>query len=304
MIKILLPVVVIAAAFSAVLFAVSDSKAAVNITTAQDAYDTPVGWPGYSDSDSRVLVGRTGGKVVTAGWRFENLEIPACTLITSASVTLVQREWGHEFETTFALEDIASPEPFTKMSTPSQRWANRTDSSVSWSWDKATPGTEIESPSLASMIQELVDTYGDIDSIVMLETPNASHAFTEYHEWESIESGQPAVLHVEYASGGGAGYGYGYGCTPPGAPQPLIGIYEVSNVIDISEKTTQTFVATCQTGDKATGGGYEITSPVSKNAYSIVKSASTGTGWAVTVTNHTGADIVGKVQAVCGDFTP
>ena len=209
--RFLVPLVVVAATFSALVLADSSANASVTATASQDAFHNPDGWPHYDDASERIYLGTSRHDIVTGGWKFDNLGIPACAVVTNARVTLTQRNWGYVTDSQFAMEDVADPENFSKYNSPADRWSDRTDATVSWTWDKGRPGDEIESPSLAALVQELINTYGDVDSLVLLERPDADTGWSEYHEWETIESGAPARLTIEFASSGAGGYGYGYG---------------------------------------------------------------------------------------------
>jgi hypothetical protein len=61
------------------------------------------------------------------------------------------------------------------------------------------PGSWRNSPSLAEGIQELVNSYGALDSIALLES-SAGVAQGRYHSWSSYERNPQlaAKLHVEY----------------------------------------------------------------------------------------------------------
>jgi hypothetical protein len=154
-----------------------------------DAYESPAGWPNFSATDVVVYAGAPNGSGATyGGWRWDGLGIPAGAIITGAYVELKQAQWGYAVTTTLSLEDGAAPATFTPGSTPADRWAGRTGFEQAWAWPKATPGTWISTPDLAAGVQELVDTYGGIDSLALLESGEGV-ANTEYHEWSSFESG-------------------------------------------------------------------------------------------------------------------
>ncbi len=165
-----------------------------------DAYHDPNGWPHYSDDDDRVLAGAPGIAGPTyGGWRWDDLAIPEGAIITSAHVELTQQGWGHLFQTELALQDEASPDSFSPESSPAHRWGDRTDFSAQWTWGKGVPDTVVMTPDLTSGVQELVDRYGAIDSIVMLESGQGVTQ-NEYHEWHSFERdpNKAAKLHIEW----------------------------------------------------------------------------------------------------------
>lgn len=165
-----------------------------------DAHHDPVSWPNYSDKDHRVIAGAPGSKGPTyGGWRWNNLGIPEGAVITSAYVELTQQGWGHLFQTELALQNAASPDSFSRESSPFHRWSEKTDFSTVWTWGKDVPNTVIQTPDLTAGIQELVDRYGSLDSVALLESGEGVQQF-EHHEWHSFEE-DPALaarLHIEW----------------------------------------------------------------------------------------------------------
>ena len=167
-----------------------------------DAYHVPAGWPGYSDSKSAVYAGAPGSGPAWGGWRWTSLGIPAGATITEAYVELNQSGWGYNMTTTLAFEDSPNPATFSGASTPYDRWANHTTLEVDWAWPKKAPGTWIQTPSLVAIIQELVDTHGAIDTVVLLEDGTGVPT-GRYHQWVAFEGGPSlaAKLHITYSSG-------------------------------------------------------------------------------------------------------
>lgn len=197
---------IIAAVAVAVTLIVTGGTSAATVPTTQDAYASEAApWPGYSDSDTRVMVGRTNNDKVYGGWRFTGLDIPADAIITTAYVELVQQEWGSLFESTFVFENVKDAKHFTEDSTPLDRWDNRTIEEAPWIWTRVTPGTQVRSPSLVAAMQELVDNYGSLENVVLIEAPADSTPPGQYHQWGSMESGQGARLVIEYTNGDGSG---------------------------------------------------------------------------------------------------
>ncbi len=185
------------------LAAMSFSADARVSASADDAYHTPGGWPDYNHGDIVVYAGSPGGNGPTwGGWRFTGLELPANAVIVDAYVELTQAEWGNVITTTLALEDSARPSAFSPESSPAHRWQDRTDFQVKWTWTRGVPGTRVRTPSLAEGIQELVNTYGSVDTIVLLESGEGV-ATSQYHSWASYDA-DPSLaprLHIEYTIG-------------------------------------------------------------------------------------------------------
>ena len=146
--------------------------------------------------------GAPGSGPAWGGWRWTSLGIPAGATITEAYVELNQSGWGYNMTTTLAFEDSPNPATFSGASTPYDRWANHTTIEVDWAWPKKAPGTWIQTPSLVAIIQELVDTHGAIDTVVLLEDGTGVPT-GRYHQWVAFEGGPSlaAKLHITYSSG-------------------------------------------------------------------------------------------------------
>jgi hypothetical protein len=168
--------------------------------SANDAFHSPSGWPGYSHTSNVVYAGAPGGSGPTyGGWRWTGLNIPAGAVVVSAYVELGQAGWGYAFTTTLSLQDAASPASFSQSSTPYHRWQSRTDFETAWSWQRSGPGTRVSTPGLAAGVQELVDRYGGLNTLVLLESgqgvPNGNS-----HEWQAFDGSPQAAarLRIEW----------------------------------------------------------------------------------------------------------
>lgn len=171
-------------------------------SSSDDAYSAfASGWPGYSDIDISLYAGFPGGNSpVVGGWRWTGLNIPPGATILSAWVELSQAWYGYNLTTTLTFQDEQFPTTFSPGHPPAARIANRMPFSVPWTWNgPAHPGTWFSTPSLAAGIQELVDRYGWIDAVVLLEdgsgvTPG------RYHSWDTYDA-DPAFaarLHLTF----------------------------------------------------------------------------------------------------------
>lgn len=167
-----------------------------------DAYDLPEGihWPGYSHTDQMIHVGRPNGSFVSyGGWRWDGLNIPANAVVTRAYVELNQKNWGWQVETTLALENSASPGSFSSENSPADRWSNATTNRYDWFWPRQEPGDWTTTPDLAAAVQELIDSYGALDAIALLESgqraPNG-----KAHTWAAfdLDPSRGAILHIEW----------------------------------------------------------------------------------------------------------
>ena len=151
--------------------------------SSDDAHHDTGGWPFYSDTARDIYVGAPGGgHYVLGGWRWTALGLPADATIKSAYAEFNQWGWGYEITTTLSLEDAHSPEAFSASSTPFHRWSSRTSFEVDWTWAEELPGSWTKGPSLVDGIQELIDTYGAIQEIVLLEN-GAGISEGRYHTW-------------------------------------------------------------------------------------------------------------------------
>ena len=170
-------------------------------SSADDAYHAPGGWPGYSGTASTVLAGaRSSNGPTYGGWRWTDLGLPANVEITDAYVEFNQAGWGNVFPTTLAFQDDASPLAFAGVDSPFHRWATRTTFQLDWTWDKQSSSSWIRSPSLTAGIQELVDRYGALNEIALLESGEPAAAGL-YHEWAAfdLDPGRSAILHIEFS---------------------------------------------------------------------------------------------------------
>ena len=198
---------------------ISFSVSALNIVTldaqinlgTDDAYHTPTGWPNYSDSAISVTAGARGANGPQwGGWRWADLGIPASATVLSAYVELNQLSLGDVFVTTLAFQSAASPATFSSGDSPSDRWATHTTFEVDWTWPKGSSGDWIQTPSLVAGIQELIDTHGALDALVLIED-GTGVAPNDYHDWRAFDGypTQAARLFIEYATD-----------APPAPPPP------------------------------------------------------------------------------------
>jgi len=174
--------------------------------SADDAYQDPDSWPGYSHADTNngIYAGNPGssGNAVVGGFRWTNLGIPDNATITVAYVHLNQTGWGYSIPTILSFENSASPATFSSASGPSARWASHTTFQLNWTWPKGNPGDWIQTPDLSVGIQELVNTHGGISEIVLLED-GTGVAAGQYHNWQGYDNNTllAAKLHIEYTAG-------------------------------------------------------------------------------------------------------
>lgn len=171
-----------------------------------DAFDVPEGihWPGYSHTQDIIHAGRPNADFVSyGGWRWDDLGIPAGAVITKAYVELNQNNWGWTIETILALQDEAAPTSFSRENSPAHRWNDRTNNTFNWTWPRQEPGDWATTPDLTAAVQELVNRYGALDAIVLLESGETAPA-KKAHTWATYDAdpSRGAVLHIEWEVNG------------------------------------------------------------------------------------------------------
>ena len=168
--------------------------------SSDDAFESPGGWPGYSHTIKKVYSGAPGGGGPTwGGWRWTGLGIPEGATITEAYVEFNQVRWGGYVRTTLAFEDSAHPAAFYHWSTPYDRWVGRTTFEVEQMWGRRQEGIWVRSSSLVEGLQELVDSHGAIDKVVLLENGTGTRG-GYYVQWASYDRDPSlaATLYIEY----------------------------------------------------------------------------------------------------------
>jgi hypothetical protein len=199
--RLLVPAIAAIAVVGAVAGLAAIASADVNVSSqvnssSDDAYHGADFFPGYSSTDILVYSGwpnAGGNRSSTGGWRFTSLNLPACAIITGAYAEIAAAYHGYETTTTLSLEDAANPPTFTPDNTPLHRWANHTSFTAMWTTGVAPQVVWHQTPSLIAGVQELIDSFGAIDTIVLLENGDAT-APGYYHGWLSYDKG------AEYAA--------------------------------------------------------------------------------------------------------
>lgn len=120
--------------------------------------------------------GKSDGTKITA-LRYTSLGIPSTATITSAYLVVNNGESGKVKSTSVNIhaQDIASPPVFTTANnniTSRTLTTNYTTFSVSWTGDE----TNVQTPDLSPVIQELITSYGALDEVAFIWANNGSSA--------------------------------------------------------------------------------------------------------------------------------
>lgn len=170
-------------------------------TGLDDAHETPTGFPYFSSSSDRVYSGSPYSSGPTwGGWRWTGLGIPAGARITEAYVEFyLVSSTGSKVKTTLSFQDTSYTTPFYSWATPYDRWLQRTVFEAEQTWGYGSVGTWQRTVSLVEGVQELVDKYGGIDNVVLLE--DGTGAVQGYNRaWASYERSPSLAprLHITY----------------------------------------------------------------------------------------------------------
>jgi len=164
----------------------------------------------FENSGGNMLVTLTQGNVDAIdkffGFRFQGVTIPAGATIDAAylEVYLYHTNLDEPNHTIYA-EDGASPAAF---SSSSFDISGRTGTTASVTWSNADIGSTgfVQTPSLVSVIQELVDTYdygsGAPMVLIIQGSADANRDLGVMHY--DGDTTQAAKLHIEYTAGGGS----------------------------------------------------------------------------------------------------
>lgn len=173
-------------------------------TNGDDAYAIPATSTFVSTGDV-IQAGQQGGDDVYGGWRFKNIHVPSEAVITAAYVEFNQDGLdGGDTTTTLAFEDNGFPATFSTGNTPADRWSNRTSFETSFNFVEGQSGDWHQTPSLVDGLQELVDNYGALKDVVLLESGSGA---ANGHAWRSYDGDKSRAtkLHIEYDDVGGSG---------------------------------------------------------------------------------------------------
>ncbi len=142
---------------------------------------------------------------VTVRFDLSASKIPAASTITAAYITF--NSAGSTEETTAAVnvsaEKNASPSAWSDGDDTVflTRYGNKTTAVVAWNGATFSSGKPVNSPDLSTIIQEVVNSQGELSGINFFLMDNGSSSNVNYTFW-GVNMGAPATLHVEYTTGG------------------------------------------------------------------------------------------------------
>lgn len=159
----------------------------------------------YNDTDTSLLIGRPFGVVASLGMRFLSLSIPSGATVDTATVTGVSTGFSGAPATIWYAEDSGlSPATFSSGSRPDQR--TKTAASQTWTIPNVDTGVTQTSPSLVSLLQEVVDDWSGLTHLVIIVEDNtgSGSVFRDWASWDHATLAAPLVDYT-YTAGGGGG---------------------------------------------------------------------------------------------------
>lgn len=200
------------------------------------------------DAFNNVLVGEPFGEPAHGAFRFPNITVPKDAIITAAYITLeaAQEQGLTTGSIVSAIRGIAEDD-FVQ-ATSDGAWtadhAAHTSASVAWNFaTNTTPGTTFQTPSIVSIIQELVNRAGWVSGnaigIHIDDNGTAGDSCQAFADPDDAGGNEAAILHIEYLVQGSIstpvqastddGYGNGTsGVFPFSNNQSEIGVGQVS----------------------------------------------------------------------------
>jgi hypothetical protein len=128
--------------------------------------------------------------------RFVDCGIPSGATITTAYLTVYINTFSAGALTKIAANDVQSPTNPTNEADYEGRV--RTTAQVDWDGPGDT-GSGETSPELKTIVQELVDSYGDIDTILLLHDDDGSDgAWINYRHYDENPEEERPLLYVEW----------------------------------------------------------------------------------------------------------
>lgn len=177
-----------------------------------DAYDSNDSFPGSSNTDTVIYVGATAvGETLYSGFIHDAVNITSGATINSCTITgyrIAFSSDGNEQVTIYCLEN-GTPTTFgTATNSPFDQFTAGTVTSASVSWTMGADGGDNDpelSPDYAAVVQEVVDTVGNVTDLETLITGTVN-AQANFYSFDNPTTGRSALLDLDWtASGGGGG---------------------------------------------------------------------------------------------------
>ena len=153
----------------------------------------------FNNTEDAATIGYADSGVYQSFYRFTGITIPQGSPITSCYLSLYGNYMSGSALTKFYFEKANNPSAVTSLAD----YNLRATTTVGVDWDGAkTVGAWNDSPSLVSVCQELINTYGlNNQAIQVLHKDDGSSAANNYQQftsWDYTGNANGVKLHIEY----------------------------------------------------------------------------------------------------------
>lgn len=152
----------------------------------------------FNNTATSTIVGNVGGTSYNAFYRFvlPAVDLTGCTIVSATLQGVAARTDGVPATTQVRAVDGAAPATIASYADYGAR--ARTDAVVNWDATQSS-GAVGTSPNLKTIVQELVDSYGDLDAIVVLHENSTSPTDRRLeYQSENHASANPMILTIQY----------------------------------------------------------------------------------------------------------
>jgi len=174
--------------------------------------------------EDEVFPGEWSGGIRNASYLFKSVTIPQGATITSAKITFIDNSSGNSRTINFKFIGVDEDNTGDFVASPLSTCRTRVHTTASVDWDITfTPssGTERDSPSLTSIIQEIVDrggwSSGNTIGIYLYDDGSVDDSYYDYKYYSSYPSYAP-LLTVTYEYGGSASVSPSASASPSKSP--------------------------------------------------------------------------------------
>lgn len=183
-------------------------------TGSNDAYDSNDAFPGASVTSTTLFIGPTAAsEIMVTGFIHEDVNIPAGSTINSCTLQ-VQRSGfdssGNEVIDTVVMKESGTPTTFnTTTQTPRDQYDAGGITTATVGWNMGADGGDNDpevTPDLAALVQEVVDTVGDVtDLMTLIRDTGAGALVAVVYAFENATTGRSALLDIDFTEGAGGG---------------------------------------------------------------------------------------------------